>query len=234
MERKIISLLAIAFVITESVLCKSINIEQMEDPSNKPPTEENKIRESEKCDISEMLIHQINDNERNVSKIENKKLLEILRYITNCRIKSYDLTENEACVDFRSNQLASTRNVVFSTNVSERTKEVTQKHGFILRREKRSGLFHLAGSKDKCDGSLIISHDSNNDILFDDFSQLRLKGRRFPMLKPLRNREIFSIEVDGNCSWKLFSLPGYRGRSTVITSDTHNLEFHPKSAMKLQ
>ena len=79
MERKIISLLAIVFVITESVLCKTIPIEQMEVPSNKRPREENEIRKSEKCDVFELLmIYQVNDNQRNASEPDNKKLLELL------------------------------------------------------------------------------------------------------------------------------------------------------------
>ena len=175
---------------------------------------------------------------------------DVSKILKSCAIKSYELTEKESCLDFNRSKffpLSEFVNNIVSSKCSMPEKIRSTKDGIKFlpakgsrvgkgrnRRRRSGGLFHFTTPRDTCDGSLIISHDSKNGILFDDFSKLRLKGERFPMLKVLTNREIFLIEVDGNCSWKLFSQHGFRGRSTVITSATYNLDFHPKSAIKLQ
>jgi len=46
-------------------------------------------------------------------------------------------------------------------------------------------------------------------------------------------RNILKIDLDGNCAWKLFSEPGFRGKSRVISSLTYYTPFHPKSALKI-
>ena len=128
---------------------------------------------------------------------------------------------SDMCLSKKQGQLDK-RNAALIRNLGPRNKRL-----------KRSGFMELAERQRECVGSLIIHHDSDNGVLLDDYSILWLSEKKYPMLKILRTRQIFMIDLDGNCAWKLYSQPGFRGKSRTISSSTYYLSFHPMSARKM-
>lgn len=253
MSCKIFSLLFISFVFSESTLCKiiPITVAQPNKLKGNPkisPNEDKSAKEAQKCSMFEQLLNHIKHDSKKANEIIPSSLSEILKFKI-CDVKSVDLTEEESYLDFKTDESVLFGKAAPSTIKLDSSKKEAKissiaastsllNNGEILHRTKRSkryaSIFKFAAAEEKCEGSLVISHDSRNGVALDDFSKLRLKGEKFPMLKRLSDREIFRIEVDGNCSWKLFSRPGFRGRSEIITSTTYNPDFHPMSAMKIQ
>lgn len=245
MDKYRYSLIFFVFLLSESVFCKSIPVHhtkshELDDASNHIHIKEKETKNVEKCAIFDQMLNHINHNLTNAFKEAQSNFSQELKYRI-CKSKSVDLTEKESYLDFKIDQLNFSGNAVHSKEETIPSKMVAKaflKNEPKLKRTKRSkrssSLFQLPVVREKCEGSLIISHDSRNDILFDDFSKLRLNGERFPVLKKLTNRQIYMVEVDGSCSWELFSQPWFRGHSQIITDSTYNLDFHPKSALKLQ
>ena len=237
------SLTLFAFLLSESILCKNIplhhvKLHELDEVSNHFHIQGKEKENFEKCAMFEQMLNHINPNFSNEFKETKNSFSEELTYRI-CKSKSVDLTEEESYLDYKKDQLNFPSNTVRSmeeTNPSKMPAKAYLKNESKLKRTKRSkrasSIFNLPAAQEKCEGSLIISHDSRNDVLFDDFSKLRLNGDRFPVLKKLTNRHIYLAEVDGSCSWKLFSQPGFRGYSQIITDSTFNLDFHPKSALK--
>ena len=244
MNKKRLSLIFCAFVLSESILCKNIpeyhtKPDEVDDVSNHIPIKDKETGNLQKCAIFEQMLNHMKYGVSNEFKETQKNFSEELKYEI-CKSKSIELREQEAYLDFIRDQLNFADNTKSSKEGTIPSKMIATaflKIGSKLKRTKRSkrasSIFDLPTTQEKCEGSLIISHDSRNDVLFDDFSKLRLNGDRFPALKKLTNRQIYLLEVDGSCSWELFSQPGFRGRSEIITSSTYNLDFHPKSALKL-
>ena len=244
MDKQRCSLIFFAFLLSESILCKNIplhhkKLHALVDVSNHFHIEGEEKENLEKCAMFGQMLNHINPNFSNAFKETQNSFSEELKYRI-CKSKSVDLTEEQSYLDYKRDQLKFPSNTVRSmeeTIPSRMAENPFLKTESKLKRTKRSkrasSIFQLPAAQEKCEGSLIISHDSRNDILFDDFSKLRLNGDRFPVLKKLTNRHIYLAEVDGSCSWELFSQPGFRGYSQIITDSTYNLDFHPKSALKL-
>jgi len=245
MDKQRCSLIFFTFLLSESILCKNIplhhvKLQELDNVFNHFHIEGKEKENLEKCSMYGKMLSHINPNFSNVFKETKNSFSEELKYRM-CKSKSVDLTEKESYLDYKRDQLNFPSNTVHSMEETMPSKMAAK--SFLtneskLKRTKRSkrasSIFNLPAAQEKCDGSLTISHDSRNDVLLDDISKLRLRGDRFPLLKKLTNRQIYFLEVDGSCSWKLFSQPGFRGYSQIITDSTYNLDFHPKSALKLQ
>ena len=161
-----------------------------------------------------------------------------------CPVQIEEMTEHDACLDFienaerigdnfLDNNIYETCPILKNDNLQGLNDTMLKRAFVIGNRFKRSGIWRMAERQDTCVGSLLIKHDSNNGIVLDDFSLLRLRDARFPRLKPLQRREIIQIVVDGNCRWKLFSRRGFHGDSRIISATTNYLPFHPESVLKI-
>ena len=195
------------------------------------------------CPWIEWIIHQYKTQSGFKSKMLFKNILKKVKPNI-CEVDIQDLTESESCVDFT--MINENNSSYFDHhNFSDTCLKKQQGHfdkvnvasvknlGSYNKRLKRSGFMELASMHNECVGSLIIHHDSDNGVLLDDYSILRLSEKRYPMLKLLKTRQIFMIDLDGNCRWKLYSQPGFRGKSMIISSSTYYLSFHPMSALKI-
>jgi len=82
----------------------------------------------------------------------------------------------------------------------------------------------------KCKGSLLIHHSASNGSPLEDFKQLRLKGKSFRQMRKLRRRNIVQMQTHGNCCWKIYSMPNFRGIEEQFYNGYNIVpKVHPKS-----
>lgn len=82
----------------------------------------------------------------------------------------------------------------------------------------------------KCKGSLLIHHSAINGSPLQDFKQLRLKGKSFRQMRKLRRRNIVQMQTHGNCCWKIYSMPNFRGIEEQFYNGFNIVpKVHPKS-----
>lgn len=82
----------------------------------------------------------------------------------------------------------------------------------------------------KCKGSLLIHHSARNGSPLEDFKQLRLRGKSFRQMRKLRRRNIVQMQTHGNCCWKIYSMPNFRGIEEQFYNGYNIVpKVHPKS-----
>ena len=87
-----------------------------------------------------------------------------------------------------------------------------------------------APKKQSCRGSLLIHHSASNATLLADFKQLRLKGKSYRQMRKLRHRNIVQMQTNGNCCWKLHSLPKFSGIEETVHNGLNIVpRIHPRS-----
>merc|ERR1712117_470909 len=116
--------------------------------------------------------------------------------------------------------------LVLCNDEEEEEEEVLEPHS----RENliRSGaLVGMEGSH-SCRGSVKLMHYNNN---FGDVKTLRLKGGAYRNIRRLEDRQVFNAENHGNCCYKLYELPRFRGNSGNLIDEPPTIQ--PKSLKRI-
>ena len=101
----------------------------------------------------------------------------------------------------------------------------------------RSGVIDVRNNKYTCQGSLTISHaDANGGQginFLEDFKVSRLRRQRYRR-NIFKDRRIIKVQSNGNCCWKFYEKPFFRGASQHIEVGFSGLPLIPGSIKRIE